>query len=117
MFGRIDSGQYFAQVPQVSRPRSRFDRSHRGITTIDAGSLIPMFVDEVIPGDTFNVRATFFARVATPIKPIMDNLYFETFWFFVPNRLLWTNWEKFCGAQTNPGDSTSFIVPSLGVLS
>jgi len=73
--------------------------------------LIPFFVDEVLPGDTFNLKVSMFARLATPIVPLMDNAYLDTFFFFVPNRLVWDNWKKFCGEQTNPGDSTDFLVP------
>lgn len=103
----------FAQVPRADIPRSSFDRSSGHKTSIDAGYLYPIFVDEVLPGDTFNLNMTGFARIATPLKPIMDNIMFNTFFFFVPNRLVWTNWEKFNGEQTNPGDSTDFLVPQL----
>lgn len=106
-------GHKFSLTPNVSIERSRFDRSHGVKTTFDSDYLIPILVDEVLPGDTFNCRLNGFARLATPIKPVMDNLYLDTFFFFVPNRLLWTNWEKFNGAQTNPGDSTAFTVPTM----
>ena len=94
----------FSEVPRANIPRSSFDRSHGIKTTFDADFLIPIIVDDIIPGDTFNCNFTFFARLATPIHPIMDNMYVETFFFFVPYRLLWDNWEKFCGAQDNPAD-------------
>ncbi len=103
----------FTRVPSAEIPRSSFDRSHGLKTTFDAGPLIPIFVDEALPGDTFNVDMTAFARLATPIFPIMDNMYLETFFFFVPNRLVWDNWEKFNGEQTNPGDSTDFTIPTI----
>ena len=103
----------FSRVPQAEIQRSTFNRSHGLKTTFDAGYLVPIFVDEVVPGDSFNVRAHGFGRLATPIYPVMDNLYVETFFFFVPNRLIWDNWEKFNGAQDNPGDSTSYLVPQL----
>lgn len=103
----------FAQVPGVTIQRSKFDRSHSIKTAFDADYLIPILVDEVLPGDTFNCSLNAFARLATPIKPIMDNMYLDTFFFFVPNRLLWTNWEKFNGAQNNPGDSTAYTVPVI----
>ena len=103
----------FAGVPNVAIPRSQFDRSHTHKTTFDAGYLIPIFVDEAYPGDTFNLRMTGFARMATPIKPVMDNLYMETFFFAVPNRLLWENWKRFNGEQDNPTDSTDFTVPTI----
>lgn len=103
----------FSQVPQAEIQRSTFDRTHGHKTTFDAGYLIPFYVDEALPGDTFNVNATLFARLATPIFPIMDNLFMDTHWFAVPNRLLWTNWERFLGAQDDPGDSTDFLIPQV----
>jgi len=106
-------GHLFSQVPNAEIQRSRFDRSHGTKTTFDGGYLVPIFVDEVLPGDTFNLRMTAFGRMATPIAPFMDNLFLESFFFFVPNRLIWSNWEKFNGEQNNPGDSTSFLVPTL----
>jgi len=101
----------FAMIPRAEIPRSSFDRSHGYKTTFDAGYLVPFYVDEALPGDTFNLKLHAFARMATPIFPIMDNLYMETFYFAVPHRLVWDNWEKFCGAQTDPGDSTDYLVP------
>ncbi|QCQ85111.1 major capsid protein [Blackfly microvirus SF02] len=103
----------FAQVPKADIPRSSFDRSFGHKTTFDSGYLVPVFIDEVLPGDTFNLHMTAFARLTTPLKPIMDNLYMDSFFFFVPNRLLWSNWKKFNGEQINPGDSTSFLVPQI----
>jgi len=101
----------FAQVPHAEIPRASFDRSHGYKTTFNSGYLVPIFCDEVLPGDTFNLNMTGFARMATPIFPVMDNLHLDTHFFFVPNRLIWSNFQKFCGEQTNPGDSTSFVVP------
>jgi hypothetical protein len=101
----------FSKVPRANIPRSRFDRSHGYKTTFDAGLLIPVFVDEVLPGDTFNLRMTAFGRLSTPLHPFMDNMFLESFFFFVPNRLVWDNWQKFCGEQDNPGDSTDFTIP------
>lgn len=103
----------FAMIPQADIPRSRFKREYTHKTTIDAGYLYPVYVDEVLPGDTFNLSMTAFARMATPIFPIMDNMYLDSFFFFVPNRLVWDNWKKFMGEQVNPGDSTSFSIPQL----
>ena len=103
----------FAMTPRADIPRSSFNiqKSHK--TTFDAGYLVPIYVDEVLPGDTFRLSMTAFCRLATPLFPIMDNMYLDSFFFFVPNRLLWTNWQKFNGEQTNPGDSTSFLVPQI----
>ncbi|AXH74820.1 MAG: major capsid protein [Microviridae sp.] len=101
----------FSQVPKAEIPRSSFDRSHGYKTTFDAGYLIPFYCDEALPGDTFNLRATALARLATPIFPIMDNMFMDTQFFSVPVRLIWDNWQKFNGEQTNPTDSTDFTVP------
>ena len=103
----------FAQSPQANIPRASFNRSHGYKTTFNEGYLVPVFVDEVLPGDTVSLNMTAFARLATPIYPIMDNMYLESFFFFVPNRLVWTNWERFNGAQDNPASSTDFILPTM----
>lgn len=103
----------FSQVPQADIPRSSFNRSFGLKTTFDAGYLIPVFVDEALPGDTFNVRMSSFARLATPITPFMDNLYMDVFFFAVPIRLVWNNFQKFMGEQTDPGDSTDYLVPTM----
>lgn len=103
----------FSQVPKAEIPRSSFDRSHGYKTTFDAGWLVPVFVDEALPGDTFSLRLNAFARLATQVKPIMDNLFMDFFFFAVPHRLVWSNWQKFNGEQANPGDSTSFVMPTF----
>lgn len=103
----------FSRVPNAEIQRSTFRRSHGLKTTFDAGYLVPIYVDEVLPGDTFQMNAHGFGRLATPIYPLMDNMYIETFFFFVPNRLIWDNWEKFNGAQDNPDDSTDYLVPQV----
>lgn len=103
----------FSQVPKADIQRSSFDRSHGYKTTFDAGYLVPIFVDEALPGDTFNVSMSHFARLSTPIAPFMDNLFFDTFFFAVPIRLVWDNFKKFMGEQINPGDSTTYYVPYM----
>lgn len=103
----------FSKVPTPQLPRSVFNRSTPIKTTFDTGYLVPIFVDEIIPGDTMSLRATFFARLAPLVFPIMDNVYLDTFWFFVPNRLVWSNWERFNGAQDDPTDSTDYLIPIL----
>ena len=103
----------FSQIPQANIERSSFDRSHGYKTTFDSGYLVPFYVDEVLPGDTFNVNATTFARLATPACPIMDNMYLDTFYFYCPSRLLWNHWVNMNGEQTNPGDSTDYLVPTM----
>ena len=101
----------FAMIPRAEVPRSSFDIQTAHKTTFDGGYLVPVYVDEVLPGDTFNLRMTAFARMATPIYPLMDNMHLDSFFFFVPNRLIWNNWVRFMGQQDNPGDSTSYVVP------
>jgi len=103
----------FSEIPRADIPRSSFNRSHGFKTTMDAGFLIPIFVDEALPGDTFNLKMTAFGRLATPLHPYMDNLFLNTFFFAVPMRLLWNNWEKFNGAQADPTDSTDFTIPQM----
>ena len=103
----------FSEVPKAEIPRSSFNRSHGYKTTFDAGYLIPIFVDEALPGDTFNLKMTAFARLATPLHPFLDNLNLSSFYFSVPIRLVWDNWQKFNGEQTDPGDSIDFVVPTM----
>jgi hypothetical protein len=103
----------FSEVPRANIPRSSFNRSHGLKTTFDADYLIPVFVDDVVPGDTFNLNMNFFARLATPLHPIMDNMYLESFFFFCPYRILWPNWEKMHGAQDDPSDSIDYTVPTI----
>jgi len=102
----------FSQIPKADIQRSSFDRSHGVKTTFDAGKLIPILVDEALPGDTFKLNMTAFARLATPINPIMDNMYMDTHFFSVPMRLLWDNWQKFNGEQIDPGDSIDYLIPT-----
>ena len=103
----------FSRTPTIEAPRSKFDRSFGHKTTMDVGYLVPLFWDPVLPGDTYNVSATIFARLSTPLFPIMDNMFLDTHYFFVPYRLLWDNFRKFCGEQTDPGDSIDYQIPIL----
>lgn len=103
----------FSEVPSADIQRSSFNRSHGYKTTFDSGYLVPFFCDEVLPGDTFKLKTALFSRLATPIVPFMDNLFLETFYFFVPNRLLWDHWKEFNGEQKNPGDSTDYLIPQI----
>jgi len=103
----------FSKVPSVSIPRSTFDRSSGHKTAFNAGNLVPIFFDEALPGDTFNLNMSAFARMSTPLYPVMDNLYMDTFFFAVPLRLVWANFQKFMGEQTDPGDSTDYLVPTI----
>lgn len=103
----------FSKIPATNIQRSVFDRSHTHKSTFNAGYLVPFYCDEVLPGDSFKISATTFARLNTPIVPFMDNLYLDTFFFYVPTRLLWTHWKNFNGEQKNPGDSIDFVVPTF----
>lgn len=101
----------FSQIPRAQISRSVFDRSHGWKSTFDSGYLVPFLVDEVLPGDSYKVKFNFLARLSTPIVPTMDNLFLDTFYFFVPYRLLWKHWEEFNGEQKYPGASTDYLVP------
>jgi len=101
----------FTMIPKADIPRSSFDCQSTHKTTFDAGYLVPVYVDEMLPGDTFRLNMTAFARLATPLYPIMDNMHLDSFFFFVPNRLIWNNWQKFMGQQANPNSSISYVVP------
>ena len=101
----------FTMIPKADIPRSSFDCQSTHKTTFDAGYLVPVYVDEMLPGDTFRLNMTAFARLATPLYPIMDNMHLDSFFFFVPNRLIWHNWQKFMGQQNDPSDSISYVVP------
>lgn len=106
-------GHRFSDAPAMYMKRTKFDRSHVYKTTFDSGKLIPVFVDEVLPGDTTRMSVNYFARLATPIKPIMDNIYLDWFFFFVPNRLVWEHWQNFCFEQEDPDDSTDYVIPTV----
>lgn len=108
------AGQHsFSQIPSANIQRSKFNRSCGLKTTFDAGLLTPIFVEEALPGDTMALKMSAFARFATPIKPILDNMTFDVHFWSVPNRLVWTNWQRFNGEQNNPGDSTEFEIPQV----
>lgn len=106
-------GHRFSDAPAMYMKRTKFDRSHVYKTTFDSGKLIPVFVDEVLPGDTARMSVNYFARLATPVKPIMDNIYLDWFFFFVPNRLVWEHWQNFCFEQEDPDDSTDYVIPTV----
>lgn len=103
----------FSRVPPPKIQRSGFDRSHGCKTTFDAGYLVPVLLDEALPGDSFNLKMTAFARFATPIFPLMDNMFLDTHFFAVPIRLVWDNFQKFNGERRNPTDSTDYIIPVM----
>jgi hypothetical protein len=103
----------FSMIPRADIPRSKFKMQHQVKTTINASQLVPVYLQEVLPGDTFNVQMTAFCRLATPLFPILDNADLESFFFFVPNRLVWVHWKQFMGEQNNPADSISFSIPQV----
>lgn len=110
---RSASAHHFGMVPRADIPRAAFrmQRSHK--TTFNGGFLVPVMLEEVLPGDSWSVSLTAFARLATPIFPLMDNLHIDTFFFFVPNRLVWSNWQRFQGERDDPDDSIDFTVPVM----
>lgn len=102
---------HFSMVPRADIPRSTFRTQHTHKTTINGGNLYPIYVDEILPGDHLSGKMTLFARMNTLLFPIMDHITAETFFFFVPNRLTWTNWIKFMGERKSPADSIAYTVP------
>lgn len=106
-------GHRFSDAPAMYMKRTKFDRSHVYKTTFNSGKLIPVFIDEVLPGDTTRMSVNYFARLATPIKPIMDNIYLDWFFFFVPNRLVWEHWQNFCFEQEDPDDIIDYVIPTI----
>lgn len=102
----------FSLIPRSEVPRSLFKMRHSHKTTFDAGLLIPIYCEELLPGDEYRGVMHAIARLATPITPFMDDLTLESFFFFVPNRLVWDNWVKFMGERRNPSDSISYTVPT-----
>lgn len=105
--------EYFSNLQNPTTPRSSFDRSTEILTTFNAGELIPIYVDEVLPADTWNVSQQLLARILTLIKPIMDNLYMDIHWFFAPNRILWNHWVNFMGEQEDPTNPITYTVPLI----
>lgn len=104
----------FSMIPRTNIPRSVFNRTHGYKTTFDAGYLVPFYLDEVLPGDTFNCKATLFARLATLVAPVMDNAYLDVFFFYVPNRLIWRHWKEFNGENLLEGSQTKeYLVPQV----
>lgn len=111
----LQSNDYFSETTTLNIGRSRIPMSHTHKTTFDAGELVPIFYEEVLPGDTFNMQMQSLCRMSTPIFPVMDNAYLETFFFFVPNRLVWEHWKQFCGENTNGPwvPTTEYTIPQL----
>lgn len=105
--------ELFTKVSKPKIQRSTFDRSHGLKTTFDAGKLIPILVDEALPGDTINLKTSLFGRLSTPLKPVMDNMQMDVHYFSVPIRLVWDNFKRFMGEQDNPTDTTDYLMPTM----
>lgn len=111
---RSASAHQFSMIPRAEIPRSKFNAQKTLKTAFDAGYLVPIYVDEVLPGDSFNCRMTAFTRLATPLFPVMDNMSLDSFFFFVPNRLVWSNWQRFMGERDpNPDSSIDYTIPTV----
>lgn len=106
--------QLFTEVAKPEIQRSTFDRSHRYMTTMDSGLLIPFYFDEALPGDTIQLSHSIFGRISSPLwLPLMDNIYLDIHYFSVPRRLTWTNWQRFNGEQDAPTDTTNYLEPTI----
>lgn len=103
----------FSMTPKATVPRSSFRMPKDHKTTMSFGGIYPILVEEVLPGDTWRCNLSVVARTAVPIVPIMDNWHMEIFSFYVPNRILWSNWQRFMGEQSAPGDSISYTIPQI----
>lgn len=101
----------FSRTPTTNIQRSSFDRSHNHLTTIDFGNLYPIICEEILPADTVKLRTSGFLRLSTPLHPVMSSMHVETFYFFVPLRILWDNFTKMMGVQEYPDESTDYLVP------
>jgi hypothetical protein len=106
---------HFSIAPHVDISRSRFDRSASLKTSFNAGDVVPFFLDEVLPGDTFSVDTSKVVRMQTLLTPMMDNVYLDTYYFFVPNRLVWDHWKEFCGENTESAwiPQTEYTMPQI----
>lgn len=106
---------HFSQLPAAEIQRSTFDRSSSYKTSFNVGDLIPFYVDEVLPGDTFDITTAKVVRSQTMLTPVMDNIYLDTYYFFVPNRLVWKHWKEFCGENTQGAwaPTVEYTIPSI----
>lgn len=106
---------HFQNTPQIDIKRSKFERSHNHKTSFNVGDIIPLYVDsDILPGDTVQMDMASIVRMATPIYPIMDNLFLDTYWFFVPHRLVWEHWQEFWGENDDPWiQETEYEIPQL----
>ena len=109
-------GNYsFSVMPSVNISRSRFERKSQHKTSFNLGKIIPVYLEEVLPGDTHSLDMAALVRMSTPIAPIMDNIYLDFFAFFVPNRLTWIHWKEFMGENSVSAGIplTSYKIPYI----
>lgn len=109
---------HFSMLPSAEISRSRFDRSQDIKFTFNVGELIPFFVDEVLPGDTFDITTSKVIRMQTLLRPVMDNIYLDTYFFFVPNRLVWTHWRELMGENRSSAwlPAVEYSVPRIALV-
>ena len=109
--------RHFLQIPEMHASRTRFNRDQTILTTFDAGKLIPFFVDEVLPGDTFQVDTTAIIRMSTPKYPVMDDAFIDFYYFYTPDRILWDNFKHFMGeVEETPWMPTkAYAVPQIKI--
>jgi hypothetical protein len=112
---KLASQQDSAMIQRPDVPRSKFLGSFTRKTTFNAGLLIPFLLDEVLPGDHLRYDCTAYVRMATPYFPMMDNQRIDTHFFFVPNRLVWSDWKRFMGEQATPAQSIDVTIPKVVV--
>lgn len=106
---------HFSTLPSADISRSIMDRSSGHKTSFNVGDLVPLYVDEILPGDSVQITTSKVVRLQTLLSPIMDNVYLDTYWFFVPNRLCWEHWKEFCGENTASAwaPATEYQIPSI----
>lgn len=112
---RLVSQDDAALIERARVPRSRFTNQFGHLTTFDAGYLVPILCDEVLPGDHLRYNVTAYIRMATALFPLFSNQRFDTHFFFVPARILWDNWERMQGAQDAPTDTIAYTVPVINL--
>ena len=107
--------RHFNQIPKMKASRTRFNRDQTILTTFDSGKLIPFYVDEVLPGDTFNVDTSAIIRMTTPKYPVFDDAFIDFYYFYCPNRILWDNFKYFMGeVEATPWMPTkTYRVPQM----
>lgn len=110
--------RHFNQIPEMKASRTRFNRDQTILTTFDSGKLIPFYVDEVLPGDTFSVDTSAIIRMTTPKYPVFDDAFIDFYYFYCPNRILWDDFKQFMGeVQEEPWmPEKKYTVPQIKVI-